>query len=305
MRKIIIIFICFISLISCGGNRNAYYNSEQEEYNDYSDDENTSGFIDFSEEADSLEFFVEEEDMDLIYDDIDIYDNNAEGEASSDYDEDTERLIESLKGELAEKYPNIFYDDDGYDNDEYLADNKYIDTEFDDIEINLPVTFEDYFPMGKRVTIINENGSVTQYSETRCSSCNNNIPGASAPVGMCQVCQGAGGRMLYDGNWMQCSHCYDPIQGRSTGMCPNCKGTGFQRMYYYKDRFGVDYGVDMNGNVFFPNIGSNGSARSEKKKWEKVGEKEYFPPSFDHDTEVWCEKCERYRPRHVHIPIYR
>lgn len=168
----------------------------------------------------------------------------------------------------------------------------------DNINVKLPITYEVPFPMGKLVTTINENGTVSQYSLTNCESCNMGIPGAAAPVGFCQICKGARGRMLYGGMWSECSYC------SGTGYCRTCHGTGQKKIFYYQDRYGMPIAVDMNGNVFLPTVGSNEPGYRDRTHMEKVGEKIYEPSHFT-ESRKWCDKCNSYKQPHAHLDVYR
>lgn len=62
----------------------------------------------------------------------------------------------------------------------------------------------------------------------------------------------------------------------------------------------MDYGVDQNGKIFFPDD------TKYKTKVEKVGERIYEPPRFGLDApQKWCEKCQKYGDSHSHINVYR
>ena len=151
---------------------------------------------------------------------------------------------------------------------------------------DLPKTFRYPMPGGFMESTVHKDGSITTTMCTGCFSCNG--------FGMCQVCMGNGRRYIPTWNsFMTCGSCL------GSGRCGGCSGKGYS-VINTKTEYGATIGIDEKGNMYVvgSSSGSSGSSRSYVDKIEEV-------PCYGYDCDVYCKKCDRVRPRHVHVRVSR
>lgn len=90
--------------------------------------------------------------------------------------------------------------------------------------------------LGKMVSTMNIDGTVTTQMTARCFSCNG--------FGVCQVCSGTGGQYWYQIGIMPCGAC------GGSGRCHGCLGKGYTITSTHKAQSGVVIGWDEHGNNY-------------------------------------------------------
>lgn len=139
---------------------------------------------------------------------------------------------------------------------------------------------------------------------------------------VCIACYGQGGRWgaAYGGMWYPCTMC----GGTGQNHCMVCSGKGEIVTTSIIDGNGFT-GFDSNGATYvgnsagtvvtspygtsvYPNGGSsNGSGNSNKSTSTTSSDNDYiekivYAPDYTGDSpDVWCEKCQKWGPRHSHI----
>lgn len=138
---------------------------------------------------------------------------------------------------------------------------------------------------------------------------------------VCTSCWGQGGRWgaAYGGTWYPCVLC----AGTGKNCCRVCNGKGEIITIAFSDGNGNAYGVSSNGTTstsnsagtivntpygtkVYPNGGSGSSSSSSSSKSSSdenkyIEEIVYAPDYTGNSTQVWCDKCNKYGPRHSHI----
>lgn len=193
--------------------------------------------------------------------------------------------------------------------DTYLSFTGEVDTEPTKVE---PRTWRDELPEGGyREYVQHEDGSLTTKQVQVCFACRGSK--------ICQGCGGFGGRysQAYGGMYYPCTMCMQ------SGRCSACKGegsittvattdaagNGFLRNssgYTATGNSGGTIVTDPNGrSTAHPSGGSNsgrsGGSSSRDNSNDYVETVEYAPNYTGEPNDVWCEKCQKYSPRHSHI----
>ena len=113
----------------------------------------------------------------------------------------------------------------------------------------LPYTYE--VPMGymgKMITTVHEDGSMTSKMVTICGVCNGR--------GACNVCGGTGGQYWYGMGIQPCLSC------SGTGRCGGCMGDGVAVMNTMTTPNGVTVGYDEQGRAYIAYPGQSGGSGS-------------------------------------------
>jgi len=139
----------------------------------------------------------------------------------------------------------------------------------------------------------------------------------------CTMCSGMGGHYessYYGLRWAPCVWC----NGTGENKCRTCHGTGYTTSINVVYPNGNGYGVGSdgsatrstsagtvistpnNGTIVVPNGGSSGGSSSSSKNQSSsendyIEVIEYAPDYTGKSPDVWCEKCQKFGPRHVHI----
>lgn len=137
---------------------------------------------------------------------------------------------------------------------------------------------------------------------------------------VCTSCWGQGGRWgaAYGGTWYPCPLC----AGTGRNCCRVCSGKGEITTITFTDGQGKAYGFSSNGSTsqsnaagtivstpygtkVYPNgsssSSSNSSSSSKSNQNDYIEQIVYDPDYTGNSPQVWCDKCNKYGPRHSHI----
>ena len=136
---------------------------------------------------------------------------------------------------------------------------------------------------------------------------------------VCTSCWGQGGRLgpAYGGTWYPCVMC----GGTGRNCCRVCNGKGEIVTIAFADGNGNAYGISSNGSTsqsnaagtivttpygtsVYPSGGSSSSSShsSSSSSSNDYIEKIVYAPQYTGDAaDVWCDKCQKWGPRHSHI----
>ena len=125
--------------------------------------------------------------------------------------------------------------------------------------------------------------------------------------GVCSLCQGAGQKFIAAGaysRWVPCTYC------GMTGKCKSCNGTGILETVITSDMATGAYTGVTNGGFVSSGVtgdyssgstSSSSSSSSSRSSNDYIEVIEYAPDYTGNSPDVWCEKCQKWGPRHSHV----